>query len=466
MIARSVGFLMVLISNFMQRAASTMFSAVLLNASMAPAQIHEVWTFHTGAVPPNARASRLAAFEDTPILVDDRLVVITPFNQVIALDPGTGKRIWSYDPKIKDKDDYSEMTARGVTVSDGVIFFGTLDARGTAIRESDGSFLWQTYIHPEPNNGGYQITSPPVVTHGLVIVGSAIADGRKAAPERSIVNAFDAKTGEKRWNWDPAPKGTTGAANVWAPISLDEKRDMVLLPTSSPSPDFYGGMRPGDDRYANSVVALRASTGQFLWSFQAVHHDLWDYDVPSRPELVEFQGMPAVAVLTKIGHYFLLDQITGKPFLGIEERSVPQSDVVGERSSATQPFPRSGVFTEQHFKPREGWCTDQFRKLRYNGLFTPPSLSGTLQFPGNFGGSNWGSGSYDRKAGLIVVAANRLATAVRLIPRETFNQADHGDTGERWGQEYGPQLGAPYVCHVVLSSIRKESLATLSRGEH
>jgi quinoprotein glucose dehydrogenase len=412
---------------------------------MVSAQIHEAWTFHTGAEAPNARASRLAAFEDTPVLADNRLFVITPYNQVIALDPGSGKRIWTYDPKVKDKDDYSEVTARGVAVSDGAVFFGTLDARVIAIRESDGSFLWQTYIHPEPNNGGYQITSPPLVTHGLVILGSAIADGRKASPERGIVNAFDAKTGKKRWSWDPTPKGVTGAANVWAPMSLDEKRDMVLLPTSSPSPDFYGGMRPGDDKYANSVVALRASTGQFLWAFQVVHHDLWDYDVPSRPELVELYGKAAVAVLTKMGHYFLLDRMTGKPLLGVEERSVPQSDITGERSSLTQPFPRSGVFTEQHFKPRDGWCTEQFQKLRYEGLFTPPSLQGTLQFPGNFGGSNWGSGSYDPNTGLIVVAANRLATAVRLIPRTTFNQAGHGDTGERWGQEYGPQLGAPYA---------------------
>lgn len=420
-------------------------SLVFVYASLVSAQFHEAWTFHTRAVAPNARASRLAAFEDTPILAGDRLFVITPYNQVIALNPGSGKAIWTYDPKIKDKDDYSEMTARGVVVSNGTVFFGTLDARLIALRESDGSLLWQTYIHPEPNSGGYQITSPPAVTRDLVIVGSAIADGRTASAERGIVNAFDTKTGQKRWSWDPTPKGNTGAANVWAPISLDEKRDMVLLPTSSPSPDFFGGMRPGDDKYANSVVALRASTGQFLWAFQVVHHDLWDYDVPSRPELVDVQGKPAVAVLTKMGHYFLLDRITGKPLLGVDERPVPKSDIAGEHISATQPVPRSGIFTVQSFSPRPGWCTDQFHRLRYNGIFTPPSPHGSLQFPGNFGGSNWGSGSYDKTTGLIVVAANRLATAIRLIPRATFNQAGHGDTGERWGQEYGPQLGAPYA---------------------
>ncbi len=429
----------------MNRFMGALCLALLVHAMNVSAQVQEAWTFHTGAAAPNGRASRLAAFEDTPVLADGRLFVITPYDQVIALDPGSGKPFWTYDPKIKDKDDYSEMTARGVVVSKGVVFFGTLDARLIAIHESDGSLLWQTYIHPEPNNGGYQITSPPVVTHGLVIIGSAIADGRRASAERGIVNAFDAKTGKKLWNWDPTPEGITGAANVWAPMSLDENRDMVLLPTSSPSPDFYGGMRLGNDKYANSVVALRASTGKFLWAFQAVHHDLWDYDVPSRPELVEVQGKPAVAVLTKMGHYFLLDRMTGKPLLAIDERPFPQSDVPGEHTSATQPVPRSGVFTEQTFTPRSGWCTDQFHKLRYDGIFTPPSLQGSLQFPGNFGGSNWGSGSYDRGTGIIVVAANRLATAIRLISRATFNQAGHGDMGERWGQEYGPQLGSPYA---------------------
>lgn len=429
----------------MNRAVKVLCLTSVVHSLMCLAQFNEAWTFHTGATAPNARASRLAAFEDTPVLADDRLFVITPYNQVIALEPGSGKPLWTYDPTIKNKEDYSEMTARGVAVFKGVVFFGTLDARLIAIRASDGSLLWQTYIHPEPNNGGYQITSPPVVTHGLVIIGSAIADGRRAAAERGIVSAFDAKTGKKLWSWDPTPEGVTGAANVWAPMSLDEERDMVLLPTSSPSPDFYGGMRPGGDMYANSVVALRASTGKFLWAFQAVHHDLWDYDVPSRPELVEVQGKPAVAVLTKMGHYFLLDRMSGKPLLGVDERSVPQSDVPGEHTSQTQPVPRSGIFTEQRFTPRPGWCSDQFHKLRYDGIFTPPSLQGSLQFPGNFGGSNWGSGSYDKNTGLIVVAANRLATAVRLIPRDTFNQAGHGDTGERWGQEYGPQLNSPYA---------------------
>jgi quinoprotein glucose dehydrogenase len=189
---------------------------------------------------------------------------------------------------------------------------------------------------------------------------------------------------------------------------------------------------------------LRASTGQVLWSFQVVHHDLWDYDVASQPALIQFQGRPAVGVLTKIGHYFVLDRVTGKPLLPVEERPVPKSDIEGESASATQPFPVSDAFTEQQFVPRPGWCTEQFQKLRYEGLFTPPSTQGTLVFPGNVGGVNWGSGAYDEGRGLLIIADNRLATAVRLIARTTFDSTGHGETGERWGTEYGAQRGAPF----------------------
>lgn len=177
-----------------------------------------------------------------------------------------------------------------------------------------------------------------------------------------------------------------------------------------------------------------------------MHHDLWDYDVASRSALIDVGGKPAVGALTKLGHYFALDRMTGKPLLPVEERAVPKSDVAGEKASSTQPYPlKDGVFTLQKFTPRPGWCEAEFNKLRYEGLFTPPSLQGTLLFPGNIGGANWGSGSYDGQRGLLFVAANRLATAVRLIPRATFDSAGHGETGERWGQEYAKQDGAPFA---------------------
>lgn len=419
---------------------------LILAADLSPEtapRLKLAWTHETHANPPNKHAAQIAAFEATPVLAGDLLYVITPFNQVLALDPGTGIQRWRYDPKVADRD-YSESSARGVAVADGLVFFGTLDARLIALNAKSGKLAWQTRLGEQVNDGNYQVTSPPVFAGDTVIVGSSIGDNSRAEMEHGTVRAYDSKTGKPKWTWDPTPPGKTGAANSWAPMSLDLKNDLVFIPTGSASPDFYGGMRPGDNRYANSVVALRASTGAFVWAFQAVHHDLWDYDVASRPELIEINGQPAVGVLTKIGHYFALDRLTGKPLLPIEERPAPRSDVEGESASPTQPVPLSGVFTQQKFVPRAGWCEDEFRKLRYEGLFTPPSLSGTLIFPGNIGGANWGSGAYDPTRGLIFVAANRLATAVRLIPRAAFDSAAHGETGERWGQEYGRQRGAPY----------------------
>lgn len=418
----------------------------LLAADITPEtapQLKVAWTAETKATAPNPRARSIAAFEATPVFADGQLYVITPFNQVLALDPATGAERWRFDPAIADRM-YSEATARGVTVSGGRVYFGTLDARLIAISAATGRLLWERKLTEEPNDGGYQVTSPPVVVGTRVIVGSAIGDNGRAEMQRGTVRAFDAETGEPDWAWDPTPPGKTGAANAWAPMSADAGRDLVFVPTGSASPDFYGGSRPGENAFANSVVALRASTGQLVWSFQVVHHDLWDYDVASRPEPIEVNGRPAIGVLTKVGHYFALDRLTGKPLLPVEERPVPRSDVGGESAWPTQPVPAGGVFTLQRFVPRAGWCTEAASKLRYEGLFTPPSVNGTLVFPGNVGGANWGSGAYDPARGLLIVAANRLATAVRLIPRHVYDSADHGEAGERWGQEYAAQSGTPY----------------------
>ncbi len=417
------------------------FLAADITPETAP-NLKVAWTYDTKATAPNRRAAHIAAFEATPVLSGDTLYIITPFNQVIALHPATGEERWRYDPHIADRPEYSEASARGVAVSGGMVYFGTLDARLIALDAKTGRLAWETNLSTEPNEGNYQVTSPPVVAGDTVIAGSSIGDNSRAVMDRGTIRAYDARTGKLKWTWDPTPPGKTGAANAWAPMSVDAARDLVLIPTGSASPDFYGGLRPGDNRYANCVVALRASTGKLVWSFQVVHHDLWDYDVASRPELIDINGKPAVGVLTKIGHYFALDRLTGEPLLPVEEKPVPHSDIEGESASPTQPFPRSGVFTEQKFVPRPGWCTDEFRKLHYEGVFTPPSLQGTLVFPGNAGGANWGSSAFDPARGLLFVAANRIATAVRLIPRAAFDAANHGETGERWGQEYGAQKGA------------------------
>ncbi len=257
----------------MLAAMALLAAAADISPETAP-RLKQAWRYDTKATPPNERAARIAAFEATRVMAGNLLYVITPFNQVIALDPGTGAERWVFDPRVARDRGYSEASARGVAVSAGRVFFGRLDARLIATNAADGRKLRESRLGPDGNDGKYQITSAPVVLDSTVIVGSSIGDNGRAEMERGAVSAFDVITGKLKWTWDPTPPGKTGAANAWAPMAVDERRDMVFIPTGSASPDFYGGLREGDNRHANSVVALRASTGKLLWAFQVVHHDL------------------------------------------------------------------------------------------------------------------------------------------------------------------------------------------------
>jgi quinoprotein glucose dehydrogenase len=461
-------------------AGGTRFSPAAQITRQNVMQLKQTWEYHTGALKPETHLKSSAAFEATPILVDGTLYLSTPFDQVIALDPATGKERWVFDPKVNRKANYSEVSSRGVstwldsTRKEGDpcrrrIFIGTIDARLIAIDAANGKAcsdfgeidLTKAVAHfNEGDWHNYQVTSPPAVVGDRVIVGSSIGDNRFAAAERGIVRAFDVRTGKLEWSFDPLPDGlkTAGAANAWAVFSADPERDMVFVPTGSASPDFYGGMRPGNNGYANSVVALRASTGQVVWSFQVVHHDLWDYDVASQPTLMTFrrgsENIPAVAVTTKIGHFFVLDRETGKSLLPIEERPVPKSRVPGEESSPTQPFPKYDVLAPSKFSANDAWgitpedkawCQSRLKDFESQGLFTPPSIEGTIIFPGNVGGVNWGSGAYDPGRGLLVAAANRLSTIVKLIPRDNVKAEVQKWRDNRFDAEYGRQEGAPYA---------------------
>ncbi|MBZ5601411.1 MAG: pyrroloquinoline quinone-dependent dehydrogenase [Acidobacteriia bacterium] len=433
-------------------------------------KLKPAWEYHTGALKPDTHNNKKAAFEATPILVDGTLYLSTPYDVVIALDPATGKERWKFDPKVDRNANYSEVTSRGVaTWADPQghrrIFIGTLDARLIAIDAATGKpcadfaevDLTRAVTHfDEGNWHNYQVTSPPAVIGNTVVVGSSIGDNRFATAERGIVRAFDARNGKLLWTFDPLPEGlkTAGAANAWAPISADPGRDLFFIPTGSASPDFYGGMRPGNGGYADSVVAIRASTGKVVWSFQVVHHDLWDYDVASQPTLVMWKNKPAVAVTTKIGHFFVLDRETGKSLLPVEERPVPKSRVPGEESSPTQPFPLYDVLAPQKFSaddawgitPEEkAWCKSRLQGYENKGLFTPPSLEGAILFPGNVGGVNWGSAAYDPDRGLLVAAADRLSTIVKLVPRDQVKAELKNIEDNRFDAEYGRQQGAPYA---------------------
>jgi quinoprotein glucose dehydrogenase len=241
-------------------------------------------------------------------------------------------------------------------------------------------------------------------------------------------------------------------------MSADVNAGLVFVPTGSASPDFYGGERKGDNRYANSVTALRAQTGELVWSFQVVHHDLWDYDVASQPVLVDVKRdgntMAAVLVNTKMGHVFLLDRKTGKPLFSVDEKRVPASDVPGETASPTQPFSAIDALVPNRLTVDDAfgideagrkWCREQIAVLRSDGIFTPPSLKGTLVFPGNVGGVAWGGPAYDPVRGWMIVNTNRLATVVRLIPRADVDKTRRSTGENRLSYEFGRQEGTPYA---------------------
>jgi quinoprotein glucose dehydrogenase len=450
------------------------------------------WTYRTGETVGDPRPYAHYAYEATPLMVDGTLFFSTPYNRVIALDAETGRERWAWDAQVDRVRRLAIVTSRGVSTwldpeagpgraCRRRIFVGTVDARLVALDAASGAPCADfgrsgqvdltEGIRVSDASCCYQVTSPPAIANGLVIVGSSIGDNRGVDLERGVVRAYDARSGALRWSWDPIPtresdpaRATwagdswrrTGAANVWSVMSVDAERGLVFLPTSSPSPDFYGGERLGANWYANSVVALRAATGAVVWHFQAVHHDLWDYDVPAQPVLVtmpvEGKPVPAVVVATKMGHLFVLHRETGVPLLPVEERAVPKSTVPGEEASPTQPFPlRPRPLVPARLTADDAWgltpadrevCRARISRLRSEGIFTPPSLEGTIIFPGYAGGTNWGGVSYDPRRGLLIAPTNRLPFVVTLVPRERFQQ--ERATSSRPGREFAAQRGTPY----------------------
>ncbi len=429
------------------------------------------WTFRTGDLYDKTKVRNQPAHEATPLFVDNTLFLATPFGQVIALDPERGTKLWVFDAKVDLQGNYGDFASRGVSTwvdpsrkeADPChrrIFVAPIDARLLALDAKTGKLCEDFGDHGQINllaglkrgpefKGEYEETSPPAILNGRVIVGSAIADNSRAAAPTGEVRAFDARTGKLNWTWHPlADTNHAGAANAWSLISVDAERNLVFIPTGSASPDYYGGLRPGNNAFANSVVALRGDTGGVVWSFQTVHHDLWDYDVAAQPTLFFSGKKPAVAVGSKTGNLFFLDRDTGKPIFDVEERAVPKSDVPGEKASGTQPFPvLPKPVSPQKFEvwgvneEDRKYCEEQVKDLRHEGIFTPPSFRGTLVFPGNIGGVAWGGAAFDPVRGLLVLPTNRLVSVVRLIPQGSFRSAvtDHLE------RETTEQKGAPYA---------------------
>jgi quinoprotein glucose dehydrogenase len=448
------------------------------------------WTHRSGDVSDGrGEVPTTSAFENTPILVDGTLYFCTPFNRVIALDPVTGDERWSFDPKIDLTGRYAnQLICRGVTswrdprAEEGAlcahtIFTATSDARLIALDaptgqpclgfESEGEIDLNAGPGEQQWKGEYAVTSPPVVARGHVIVGSAVGDNQRIDAPSGVVRGYDARSGELRWAWDLAPPGfdyetglvsdagyALGTPNVWAPMSVDERRGLVFVPTGNASPDYYHGERSEMNHYGSSVVALHAESGKVAWHFQTVHDDLWDFDVPAQPTLttidVDRRPRDVLVQATKMGLLFVLDRETGKPIRPIEERPVPTSGAgEGEVISPTQPFPAIPILVRHELAPDDAWgvtpwdrgaCRDAIESLRFDGMYTPPSEQGSIMYPGNAGGSNWGGIAVHADRQIALVRSTDVPWVVQLIRREDFQAVREANPG----QEVSPQAGTPY----------------------
>ena len=447
------------------------------------------WTSRSGDVKKHGDAMNNTSGQVTPILLPEEagesLVYCTPFNRVIALDPATGKQRWSSDPQIDLSGDRS-YRCRGISYAEEKrvasssacryrIFSATQDRRLIALDALDGKpckgFGYNGEVKLEPNaaykTGVVSSSAAPVVANGVVVLGSTVVDFVKSKSPRGTVKAFSSLDGSLLWEFDPLlGNEKSGSANVWSQMSVDEEHEIVYLPTSAPSPDYYGKARPGNNIYANSIVALDLNSGAVRWHFQHVRHDLWDYDSPAQPILFDWnkdgQTIPALALLTKQSLIFVFNRLTGEPLWEITERPAPPSLIRGENPAATQPWPIAPPpLIDAFLMPDQAWgiasfekmaCADQIAELHNLGLFTPLSETLTLMYPGSLGGANWGGGALLGDSGKLLVNINNLAFTGKLIqtpekPDGEDAKVDHPGAGQRMqvhmqGTPYTVDIGA------------------------
>jgi quinoprotein glucose dehydrogenase len=478
-------------------AGGTRYSALQEISAANVADLRVAWQFRTGELGDGVKDWSRSAFEATPILYDGTLYLTTSATDVLAVDAANGKLRWRYDTHSRRDLHYSDGVSRGVSlwvdeaspagaVCHARIYAPTLDARLLALDAATGKLCadfgaggavdLRLGMRPQDRDEeewrNYLVTSPPAILDGKVIVGSSIGDNRAVLEELGTVRAFDARSGQLVWSWDPIPRDasnpvyaewssdslkTASAANAWAPLSVDPLHHLVFVPTGSASPDFFGGERPGDNRWANSLVALDGATGKLAWGRQLVHHDLWDYDLASQPTLADLvhdgRRVPAVIQATKTGFLYTFDRTSGEPLFPIVERPVPQDAVPGEHPSPTQPYPvappaltRQAPVTED-----DGWgitwfdahaCRQRIASYRSEGMFQPPSLKDSIMQPGNAGGSNWGGIAFDSGRQLAFAYTMTLPFVVALVPRDEM-QAQR-DSGDYKDFDFARQAGTPY----------------------
>ena len=418
-----------------------------------------------------------SSWQATPVLIDDHLYLCTPFNRILAIHAETGAEGWSYAPDI-DLEGFPMPRCRGVTqwtdtrIPEGkpchrVVIAPLMDARVVGLDADSGE------VCPFGNErleidlseglgpyetGFYMLNTPPAITGNTLITGGSIADNMTTAVPSGVIRAYDLNSGKLLWAWEPviavaepgkaaseaedssanmSPNADTlryqqGTTNSWSYLSVDPELGLVYVPTGNTSPDYYGGHRGNLDHYSSSVVALSIETGEVVWHFQTVHHDIWDFDVPSQPTLFEtdIDGRPVkgLAQTTKQGYVFLLDRQTGEPLFPVAEVPMPQGAAPGDYTAPTQPVPvkpRSLLDLPGERDPIWGlvpwdkWaCKDTLSSLRYDGPFTPPALEGALHMPSAFGGQNWGGPAIDPGRHKLVVNTLHMGTVVQLIPRD------------------------------------------------
>jgi quinoprotein glucose dehydrogenase len=434
------------------------------------ARLKAAWTYHTGEVSDGTERIFRTTFEATPLVIDGVMYVMTPFNRLAALDPETGKELWKFDPKLDMERPFNLFISRGCSYwTDGKrkrIVFGTQDARMFSIDAATGK--------PDPafgDNGqidlrvdvadkfpdrGYAITSPPAIYKNLLITGAAVSDGEPQGPSGDV-RAFDILTGKLVWRFHVVPQPgefghdswggdswkDRGGTNAWSILSVDNERGIVFLPLTSPATDLYGGDRPGANLFGDSLVALDAATGKRLWHFQTIHHNIWDYDLPAQPVLLnvmrEGKLMAAVAQITKTGWVYVFERATGKALFPIEERPVPKSEVPGEYTHPTQPFPlKPPPLTRQSFKPEElanvlpehrKFCEELIKDAVFGDLYTPIGLKKTVLFPSTNGGANWGGGSFDPQTRTLYVNTMEVGWVNQMVKRPAGSKIPYRGQG-------------------------------------
>ena len=478
-------------------------------------KLQEAWRIRTGDLPTSGDPVELTN-ENTPLKVNGMVYACTPHSKVLALDPDTGKTIWSYDPKIQTATDFkgwAHMTCRGVSYYDEAaysktevgapaaalsaagqavatacprrLYVPTADARLIALNADNGqvceAFGNNGAIDLRANigpftPGGYYSTSPAAITRNLVIIGGHVTDNESTNEPSGVIRAYDSHDGHLVWNWDPNnPEATEpiaadqfysrNAPNMWSLASVDEQLGLVYLPLGNQMPDQYGGDRtPGAEKYSAGLVALDVNTGKVRWNYQFTHHDLWDMDVPSQPTLVNLKTndgvKPAVIQPTKQGSLYVLDRRDGTPIVPIQEIPVPGGAVEGDHTAPTQarselnmlppPLTEQAMWGASPFD--QMLCRIQFRELRYEGQYTPPSLQGSLIYPGNVGVFNWGSVSVDPVRQLLFSSPNYMAFVSKMVPRA---EVAAGSKRESETSGVQPNTGAPYavIMHPFMSQV-------------